>query len=99
MQRRLLQVLVTDPRPLLYHGEPILRDGRVCGTIRSSSYGHTLGGAVGLAMIDAKEAGHAAVNKAFIDSGRWEVRVGNDTFPCTVSQRPLYDPTNAKIKG
>jgi glycine cleavage system aminomethyltransferase T len=51
------QVLVKDPWPLLYHGEPIYRNGKVCGTIRSSSYGHTLGGAVGLAMIDAVEGG------------------------------------------
>ena len=52
-----LQVLVKDPWPLLYHGEPIYRNGKVCGTIRSSSYGHTLGGSVGLAMIDATEGG------------------------------------------
>ena len=42
-RRRLVQVLVKDPLPLLYHGEPIFRNNKVCGTIRSSSYGHTLG--------------------------------------------------------
>lgn len=96
MQRRLMQVLVNDPLPLLYHGEPIWRDGKIVGSIRSSSYGHTLGGAVGLAMIDAG-AGNQA-NKAYTDSGKWEIEVGNVKYPCTVSTRPFYDPNNARIK-
>lgn len=60
------QVLVKDPWPLLYHGEPIYRNGKVCGTIRSSSYGHTLGGSVGLAMIDAAEGGAKVRFRALI---------------------------------
>src|SRR6266545_5304357 len=54
LQKRLLQILVKDPQPLMFHGEPVLRDGRALGYIRAASYGHTLGGAVGLAMIDRK---------------------------------------------
>ncbi len=42
-QKRLLQVLVKDPFPLLYHGEVIYRNGKIAGNIRSASYGHTLG--------------------------------------------------------
>jgi glycine cleavage system aminomethyltransferase T len=99
LQRRLLQVLLKDPIPLLYHGEPIYRNGRVCGTIRSSSYGHTLGGAVGLAMIDAVEAGEKSVNKAFMETGKWECEVGNKRIPCVVSLRPMYDPNNGRIKA
>ena len=36
-----------DPEPLLFHGEPILRDGRIVGHLTSGNYGHALGGAVG----------------------------------------------------
>ena len=53
LPRRLAQVLVNDPEPLLYHGEVLYRDGVVVGDVRAGSYGHTLGGAVGLAMVDA----------------------------------------------
>jgi 4-methylaminobutanoate oxidase (formaldehyde-forming) len=97
-RRRLMQVLVKDPWPLLYHGEPIYRNNKVCGTIRSSSYGHTLGGAVGLAMIDAPEAGCKVVNKEFMETGTWEIEIGAKRYPCVVSTRPMYDPNNAKIK-
>lgn len=99
LRRRLMQVLVKDPLPLLYHGEPIYRNGVVCGNIRSSSYGHTLGGAVGLAMIDAVEAGCKIVDKEFIEKGKWEIEIGNKKYPCIVSLRPLYDPNNLKIKA
>ena len=49
--RRLVQVLVCDPQPLLHHGEIVRRDGVAVGYVRAGSYGHTLGGAVGLAMV------------------------------------------------
>ena len=52
LKKRLLQILVKDPEPMLFHAEPVLRDGKPVGYIRAASYGHTLGGAVGLAMID-----------------------------------------------
>ena len=41
--RRLLQFRLSDPEPLLYHGEPILRDGRIVGHVTSGNYGHALG--------------------------------------------------------
>jgi glycine cleavage system aminomethyltransferase T/glycine/D-amino acid oxidase-like deaminating enzyme len=94
LTRRLLQVLVTDPEPLLFHGEIVLRDGRPLGYIRSASYGFTLGGAVGLAMIDAGEP----VCQAYLDDGQWAVRIADRTYPAMVSLRPLYDPGNERIR-
>ena len=46
-KRRLVQVLLEDPEPLLYHGEPVLRDGKWFGHVRWGGYGHTLGGCRG----------------------------------------------------
>ena len=45
-RRRLLQFRLTDPKPLLYHEEPIWRDGQLVGRTTSGMYGHTLGGSV-----------------------------------------------------
>jgi Glycine cleavage T-protein C-terminal barrel domain. len=42
LTRRLVQVLVTDPEPLMFHAEIVRRDGRPTGYIRSASYGFTL---------------------------------------------------------
>jgi len=94
-KRRLVQVLVEDPAPLLFHAEVVLRDGRPVGYVRAGSYGHTLGGAVGLAMIEAGEP----IDAGWIAAGRWEVDIAGRRYPATVSLRPLYDPEMARIKS
>jgi 4-methylaminobutanoate oxidase (formaldehyde-forming) len=95
LRRRLVQVLLRDPRPLLFHAEVVRRDGVAVGYVRAASYGFTLGGAVGLAMVDG---GGGPVDQAYLDSGRWEVDVAGELVPAMVSLRPLYDPDMKRIK-
>ena len=95
LHRRLVQVKLLDPLPLLYHGEILLRSGEVVGYVRAASYGHTLGGAVGLAMVDATEP----ITADYLAAGTWEVEVAGVKVPATTSLRPMYDPTNEKITG
>ena len=99
LTRRLVQVLVTDPEPLLFHAEPVLRDGKPVGYVRAASYGHTLGGAVGLAMVGTGGPGGEPVTKDWIEGAEWEVEVAGRLWPARASLRPLYDPTNAKVKA
>lgn len=94
LKKRLLQILVKDPDAMLFHAEPVLRDGKPVGYIRAASYGHTLGGAVGLAMISAE----VAIDAKWIEAGRWEVQIANDRFPAVASLKPLYDPENKRVK-
>jgi len=94
LRRRLVQVLVSDPDPLLFHAEVLLRNGTPAGYIRSASYGFTLGGAVGLAMIGADEP----ITRDYLDSSEWTVRIGNATYPAVASLRPMYDPGNKRIQ-
>jgi 4-methylaminobutanoate oxidase (formaldehyde-forming) len=94
LTRRLVQVLVKDPEPLLFHAEIVRRDGKAMGYIRAASYGFTLGGAVGLAMIEAGEP----VTQAYLDAGRWEVEIANKLYPISLSLRPLYDPEAKRIR-
>jgi 4-methylaminobutanoate oxidase (formaldehyde-forming) len=95
LTRRLLQVLVLDPEPMMFHAEVVHRNGQPVGYVRAASYGHTLGGAVGLAMIDAGEP----LDPAWIDAGRWEVDIAGRRWPARASLRPLYDPAMARIKA
>jgi len=94
-RRRLVQVLLTDPEPLLYHGEVVYRSGQPVGYVRAASYGHTLGGAVGLAMVEADEP----VTSSWVDSGQWTVDVAGVRHSARASLRPFYDPTNARVRG
>ncbi len=95
LKRRLVQVLLKDPAPLMFHAEVVHRDGVPVGYVRAASYGHTLGGAVGLAMIEPK----VVVDAAYLRAGRWEVEVAGRRYPAEVSLRPMYDPTMARIKA
>ncbi len=92
--RRLAQVLVTDPEPLMYHGEIVLRNGRPVGYVRAASYGFTLGGAVGLAMIEGGEP----ITRPYIEEADWDVEIAGQRYPAQVSLRPLYDPTSERVR-
>jgi 4-methylaminobutanoate oxidase (formaldehyde-forming) len=92
LTRRLVQVLVKDPEPLMYHAEVVHRDGIAVGYVRAATYGHTLGGAVGLVMVEPK----VVVDEAYLSSGRWEVDIAGRLYPAVVSGRPFYD---RKITG
>jgi 4-methylaminobutanoate oxidase (formaldehyde-forming) len=94
---RLVQVLLTDPEPMLFHAEVLRRDGVAVGYLRSASYGHTLGGAVGLAMVTSPDG--QPVDAAWLAAGRWQVLVGDALHDATVSLRPMYDPQGLRIRG
>jgi len=97
LKRRMVQVLLKDPEPMMYHAEIVRRDGVVVGYVRAASYGHTLGAAVGLAMIEPK--GVDVVDVAYLDAGKWEVEVAGKLYPASVSLKPMYDPEMKKIKA
>ena len=94
-KRRLVQVLVEDPEPLLYAGEPVLRDGAWFGYNRAGAYGHTLGGAVGLAMVEDE----AGIPAEAIEEGRFEIDIAGVRYPARASLRPMYDPDRLRIKA
>lgn len=96
-RQRLLQILVTDPEPCMFHAEVVHRNGVPLGEVRAASYGHTLGGAVGLAMIHPPE-GEKATPK-WIREGEWQVDIAGTLYPAKASLAPMYDPKNEKIKA
>jgi len=95
LRRRLLQIRVTDPEPMLHHAEVVYRDGVAVGYVRAGSYGHTLGGAVGLVMAESPEP----IGRDFVKGGTWEVDIAGTRYPAVASLRPMYDPTMARIKA
>ena len=95
MGQRIVQLRVLDPEPLLFHAEVLHRDGEAVGYVRAASYGWTLGGAVGLAMVSG---GGEPVTPDWLKAGTWEVDIAGVRHPVEVSLRPMYDPTSARIK-
>jgi 4-methylaminobutanoate oxidase (formaldehyde-forming) len=94
LKRRLVQFRLEDPEPMLYHEEPIWREGVRVGRTTSGMYGHTLGGSVGLGYVEHPEG----VDHEFMASGNFELEVAGKRFAAAASLRPMYDPTGEKIK-
>jgi 4-methylaminobutanoate oxidase (formaldehyde-forming) len=90
-----VQFQVTDPEPMLFHAEVVHRNNEPAGYVRAASYGFTLGGAVGLAMIDADEP----ITQEYLDSSTWTIDVAGTSYPALASLRPLYDPKNERIRS
>jgi 4-methylaminobutanoate oxidase (formaldehyde-forming) len=95
MHKRMVQFLLQDPEAMLYHHEPILRDGVIVGHLTSGNYGHTLGGSVGLGYIEVKDE----VDKEYIESGKFEIDVAGDLIPAKASLSAMYDPRAERMRG
>ncbi len=95
LTQRLVQFVLTDPEPLLFGGELILRDGQPVGEVTSAAYGHTLGASVALGWVRNAEG----VDRAYIEAGRYEVDVGGERFAATAHLRSPYDPKGARIRA
>ena len=85
----MVHVLLRDPDELLHHGESVYRDGRIVGRVTSGAYGYTLGGAVGLATIEAGTA---------LDGAAFAVDVAGRLVPAELSARAFYDPAGARMR-
>ncbi|MEC8195232.1 MAG: FAD-dependent oxidoreductase, partial [Pseudomonadota bacterium] len=92
-QNRMLQFKLTDPEPLLFHNEPILRDGEYVGYLTSGNYGHTLGGAMGLGYVPC--AGEKA---AEVLASTYEIDVMGTKVKAEASLKPMYDPKSERVK-
>ena len=88
VRSRLVQFLLEDPGPLLYHNEPIWRDGVVAGYLTSGAYGHYLGAAVGLGYVKCAPGESADELLA----SRFEIEIAGDRVPAKASLKALYDP-------
>jgi glycine cleavage system aminomethyltransferase T/glycine/D-amino acid oxidase-like deaminating enzyme len=97
--RRMANILVplAPDDPLLYHGEILWRNGERISDIRAASYGHTVGGGVGLTMLQSPD-GTTPVTTSWINDAAWELEIADKFYPCQVSLSPFYDPKNERIK-
>ncbi|MEH6644528.1 GcvT family protein [Sulfitobacter sp.] len=93
LTKRLVQFRLTDPEPLLYHNEPVLRDGEIVGYLSSGAYGHTLGGAIGMGYVPCE--GETVADAL---ASTYEIDVMGARVCAEVSLKPMYDPASERVK-
>jgi 4-methylaminobutanoate oxidase (formaldehyde-forming) len=96
VRRRLAQFKLHSSRYLLYHNEPIWRDGRIVGRITSGMYGHTVGGPLGMGYLH-NEAGPATAE--WVAAGRYEIEVAAERIAAEVSLQAFHDPAGTNVRA
>jgi 4-methylaminobutanoate oxidase (formaldehyde-forming) len=95
-RKKLVGFTVDSSDAMLWGGELIMRDGAVAGQVTSAAWGETTGSCVGLAYVRASD--NSVINADWVKAGSYEVNVGGQLHPVAVSLKPLYDPTNERIR-
>ncbi|QTL04762.1 GcvT family protein [Aquabacter sp. L1I39] len=93
-ERRLLHFAIPDPEALLYHNEPIWRDGQLIGRTTSGMFGHTVGKSLALGYVDNPDR----LTDAQLLAGRFEIEVAGRLIPAEATAKPFYDPSNARVR-
>lgn len=94
MTRRLVHFRMQEPEPVLFHDEPIYRDGRIVGRLTSGSYGYSIGAAVGMGYVECADG----VTADFVEQGSYEIEIAAERFPAIASLRPFYDPASTRVR-
>ena len=94
LNSRLVQFKLTDPEPLLYHNEPVMRDGEVVGYLSSGVYGHHMGAAMGMGYVPCK-----GETVAEVLASTYEIDVMGTRIKAEASLKPFYDPKSERVKG
>ena len=95
LRRRLVVFVVDDPEPLLYHDEPVWRDGTLVGRLTSGAYGHTIGRAVGLGYVTHPDG----VSDEFVATGRWQIEIACERVPARAQLAAPYDPKSLRVRA
>lgn len=93
LKRRMLQFRLKDPKPLVYHNEALVRDGKIVSIITSGNYGHHLGGAIGLGYVPCE-----GESEADVLASNYEIEIAGERFAAEASLKPMYDPKSERTK-
>jgi sarcosine dehydrogenase len=95
LKRFLCGFTVEDKEVILLGRETIYRNDVRVGWLSSGGFGHSVGKPVGFGYVRNPDG----VDKAFIQSGRYELEVATVRVPCKVHLAPLVDPGMVRVKA
>ena len=93
LEQRLVQFKLTDAEPLLYHNEPILRNGENVGYLSSGGYGYHVGAAIGMGYVPCK-----GESVAELLASSFEIDVMGTRVKAEAQLKPFYDPKSERVK-
>jgi 4-methylaminobutanoate oxidase (formaldehyde-forming) len=94
VKKRMVQFILDDPEPLIYHNEPIWRDDVIVGYITSGMFGYTIGRSIGMGYVNNQDG----ATPDWAKSGKYEIEIACKKYSASASLRPSYDPKSERIK-
>jgi 4-methylaminobutanoate oxidase (formaldehyde-forming) len=94
LTRKLVMFTLDDPEPLLYHDEPIYRNGQLVSSITHGAYAHLIGCAMGMGYLENP----AGISDEWILSGRYEIDVEGELIPAKAYLKAPYDPLSKRVR-
>jgi sarcosine dehydrogenase len=93
--RKMLATFTVDPSVVLLGRETIYRNGVRVGWLSSAGFGYTIDRSIGMGYVRNADG----VTGDWILGGSYELEVATERVPAQVSMKPLYDPTNERVKS
>ncbi|SPH23687.1 4-methylaminobutanoate oxidase (formaldehyde-forming) [Defluviimonas aquaemixtae] len=93
LEKRMLQFRLSDPEVMVYHNEPLIRDGKIVSYLSSGAYGHHLGAAIGMGYVPCRGESAAEVLGSV-----YEVEVAGRRVAAEASLQPMYDPKSERVR-
>ncbi|MCG8634393.1 MAG: FAD-dependent oxidoreductase, partial [Desulfobacterales bacterium] len=93
--KKLVMFTIDDPLPLIYHDEPIFRNGVLAGENTHGSFSHVNGSAIGMVYLSREDR----ITDEWIMEGSYEIEVEDKRYPITLHLKAVYDPGGKTIKA
>ena len=87
--------MLEDEAPLLFHNEPVFREGKLVGRIASGMFAHSFRRAIGLGYV---ENGGAVVAPEWVSEGAYEIDIAGRRWPARAHLKPVYDPNGDRLR-
>jgi 4-methylaminobutanoate oxidase (formaldehyde-forming) len=90
LTRRLVCLVLDDPRSVALGSEPVRVEGEIVGRVTSGGYGYTVDRSIAYAYLPASSAPPGT---------RVEVEIFGEWIPGTTAEEPLFDPKGERIRS
>jgi glycine cleavage system T protein len=94
LKRKLCIFTMEEPEPMLYHYEPIYRNGKLVSYVTHGAYAHALGCSIGMGYLE-KEDG---ITDEWILEGKYEIGWMGKPHPAKVHLKAPYDPKAERVR-
>jgi 4-methylaminobutanoate oxidase (formaldehyde-forming) len=94
LKRKLVMFSLEDHKPLVYHDEPIYRNGELISENTHGAYSHVNNCSIGMCYLKNPDG----ISDDWIKDGTYEINVAGKMYPIKIHLQPIYDPKSERVR-